>query len=63
MELVKVNGNADSIAWKRNGNAGTNPATHFIGTTDNRALNFRVNNIKSGLIDNVSYNSSLIPVF
>ncbi|MBL0183490.1 MAG: tail fiber domain-containing protein [Chitinophagaceae bacterium] len=57
--VAAVNGNADSIAWKRNGNAGTNPATHFIGTTDNRALNFRVNNIKSGLIDNVSYNSSL----
>jgi hypothetical protein len=54
-----INGNADSLAWKRNGNAGTTAATHFIGTTDNRVLNFRVNNIKSGLIDNVTYNSAL----
>jgi hypothetical protein len=31
-------------AWKITGNAGTTPGTHFIGTTDNQALDFRVNN-------------------
>lgn len=56
--MASINGNADTLAWKRNGNAGTNTATHFIGTTDNQVLNFKVNNTKSGLIDNVNYNSS-----
>lgn len=36
--------------WFTQGNAGTNPTLNFIGTTDNVALNFRVNNIRSGLI-------------
>jgi trimeric autotransporter adhesin len=56
--VAAINGNADTLSWKRNGNAATNVATHFIGTTDNRVLNFRVNNIRSGLIDNVSYNTA-----
>jgi len=30
--------------WALMGNAGTNPATDFLGTTDNVPLNFRVNN-------------------
>lgn len=30
-------------AWNLNGNAGTDPATQFVGTTDNSALSFRVN--------------------
>ncbi|MDQ7039787.1 MAG: hypothetical protein Q9M35_02505 [Rhodothermus sp.] len=30
--------------WSLTGNAGTNPATHFLGTTDNQALEVRVNN-------------------
>jgi|GEM_PF-1165676 len=36
--------------WGILGNSGTDPTSHFIGTTDNKALNFRVNNIKSGRI-------------
>lgn len=31
-------------AWKTIGNAGTNPATNFIGTIDNQRLVFRANN-------------------
>jgi len=31
-------------AWKFTGNAGTDPATHFLGTTDNQPLMFRINN-------------------
>lgn len=31
-------------SWKLTGNAGTNPATNFIGTTDNQRLVFRTNN-------------------
>jgi hypothetical protein len=56
--VASINGNADSLAWKRNGNGGTNPAANFIGTTDDRVLNFKVNNTKSGIIDNVSYNTA-----
>jgi hypothetical protein len=38
--------------WGTTGNAGTNPANNFVGTTDNSDLTFRVNNQKSGLIQN-----------
>jgi hypothetical protein len=31
--------------WSFTGNAGTNPTTNFIGTTDNQNLQFRTNNI------------------
>jgi hypothetical protein len=38
--------------WGLTGNAGTDGgATNFIGTTDNKALSFRANNQKSGIID------------
>lgn len=30
---------------------GTTPGTHFLGTTDNKALEFRVNNLRSLLIE------------
>jgi len=30
--------------WQLTGNAGTNPVTNFVGTTDNKPLVFRVNN-------------------
>lgn len=37
--------------WTIIGNAGTNPSTNFIGTTDNKDLVFKVNGAKSGTID------------
>jgi hypothetical protein len=40
--------------WSTTGNSGTNASTNFLGTTDAEPLMFRVNNLKSGLID---YNS------
>jgi Repeat of unknown function (DUF5907) len=40
----------DTAGWALTGNAGTNAATNFIGTTDNVNLVFRRNNIKSGFI-------------
>jgi hypothetical protein len=36
--------------WSTSGNAGTDETTDFIGTTDNVALNFRVNDTKAGRI-------------
>lgn len=47
-------GKSDKAAnWSVNGNAGTNPSQHFIGTTDDMQLLFRVNNQLSGRIDSV----------
>lgn len=37
--------------WSLTGNAGTNHATNFIGTTDAQSLVFKVNNQQAGLID------------
>jgi trimeric autotransporter adhesin len=42
-----VNGN---IGWLLSGNSGTNPASNFIGTTDDQPLLFRVNNIRHGYL-------------
>lgn len=44
-------------AWKITGNAGTVDNTHFLGTTDDVSLNFRVNNIPAGRIDAQLLNS------
>jgi trimeric autotransporter adhesin len=42
---------AGNNTWKINGNTGTDTATHFIGTNDASPLLFKVNNIKSGILD------------
>src|SRR5207245_6678338 len=47
-----------SNAWSLTGNAGTNPGTNFLGTTDNIAQEFRVNNqrafrLEPGAIPNI----------
>jgi hypothetical protein len=38
--------NANAQSWNLTGNAGTNPASNFIGTTDNQPLVFKTNNIE-----------------
>ena len=44
--------------WSLTGNAATEPATNFIGTTDNQPLVFKVNNQKAGYLGNFStYNT------
>jgi trimeric autotransporter adhesin len=43
---------ASSNSWNITGNAGTVSGTHFLGTTDNVPLSFRVNNINAGKINN-----------
>src|SRR5688572_22015757 len=48
-----------SSGWSLNGNTGTNPANHFIGTRDNQPLKFRVNNFPAGGIDHNNFNVSL----
>ena len=39
-----------STSWRLNGNAGTNPAVNFIGTTDNQPLLFKANNLIAVLL-------------
>ena len=46
-----------SAGWGLTGNSGTTDGTNFIGTTDNVALNFRVNNQSAGRIDKNLNNS------
>ncbi len=38
------NAGAANPAWELSGNTGTNPTSHFLGTTDNQPLVVRVNN-------------------
>ena len=43
--------NTNGRDWSLLGNAGTNSATNFIGTTDNVSLSFKTNNTERMLID------------
>lgn len=43
---------APPLAWSLTGNAGTNQATQFLGTTDLQALIFRTNNLERMRISN-----------
>jgi hypothetical protein len=36
--------------WSLSGNAGTTPGTNFLGTTDNKDLIFKTNNVQTGFI-------------
>lgn len=38
--------------WSLTGDAGTAPATNFIGTTDAQSLLIKVNNVQAGFLDN-----------
>ena len=48
--------NVDTLAWKTNGNIGTNTTNHFIGTRDNVPLSFRQNNKWLGRLNSTSKN-------
>lgn len=41
------------LFWSKLGDAGTTPGTHFVGTTDNKGLMFKTNNIQSGYLDSI----------
>lgn len=47
-----------SIGWGLTGNAGTNATANFIGTTDDKDIVFKRNNIKAGLINAASNNTA-----
>ena len=48
----------DAQEWHLTGNTGTTPGTNFLGTTDAKALMFKVKNQRSGYIDSVTANTS-----
>src|SRR5665213_3351573 len=54
--LVAANG-TNAQSWSSTGNSGTVDGTNFIGTTDNVPFNIRVNNLQSGRIDPVKFNT------
>jgi hypothetical protein len=41
--MVALNCTLSAAAWNKTGNAGTNPSTHFLGTTDNTDLVIKSN--------------------
>lgn len=43
-------GFGNGSGWSLTGNTGTTPGTNFIGTTDNKPLVFKTNNIQSGYL-------------
>src|SRR4030095_15528815 len=48
---------SSSTGWSLTGNSGTNPATDFLGTSDNQPLRFRVNNLWAGELSLENKNS------
>lgn len=45
---------AHAQSWLIDGNAGTNPALHYVGTKDDQPLVFRINSKLSGKIDSIA---------
>jgi hypothetical protein len=50
--------NSGGSSWGLNGNSGVS-FSNFIGTTNSSALNFKVNNVTSGIIDGSGNNTAL----
>ena len=55
-DVILTDAGTASGSWSLFGNTGTNPNTNFIGTTDANSLQFKVNNILAGSIQNISKN-------
>jgi trimeric autotransporter adhesin len=53
-KMLEIAGNS----WGLNGNSGVS-ASNFIGTTNSGVLNFKVNNVASGIIDGSGNNTAL----
>ncbi len=47
-------GGSSDDKWDLAGNAGTDPATNFVGTTDGKALHFKTNNFSRLIIPNAN---------
>lgn len=63
-DTVFINAGGGSVAgWSLTGNAGTTPGTHFLGTTDNRALELHVNSQRALRLEPTSGTPNLIGGF
>jgi endosialidase-like protein len=63
--LTTISLKSYSQYWKLKGNAGTKPATNFVGTTDSKPLLFRTNNVEAMRISaggNVGIGVTVAPV-
>ncbi|MFA6542985.1 MAG: tail fiber domain-containing protein [Limisphaerales bacterium] len=49
--------NLGTSLWKAGGNSGTTAGTHFLGTTDNVALELKVNNLRAFRLEPTSSNA------
>jgi hypothetical protein len=62
IRTVNQNGTVDceaddnTVGWGLQGNAGTNPATQFLGTTDSQAFELRVNNQRGFRVEPGDFN-------
>ena len=50
----------DAPGWNLTGNGGTNPATNFIGTTDNQPFELRANSLRALRIEPTSLGPSVV---
>lgn len=57
---TNANSVADAFNWGLTGNAGTNPATNFLGTTDAQPLVIKVNGTRAGYFDATSYDNLFV---
>ena len=55
-----VTSTGGSSGWSLTGNAVTTPGTNFIGTTDNKALEVKVNNTRALRIEPTGYSPNII---
>ena len=51
---------ASTSGWNLTGNSGTTPGTHFIGTTDNNALELKVDNARALRLEPIEISPNLI---
>ncbi|MCB9217539.1 MAG: hypothetical protein H6616_16835 [Ignavibacteria bacterium] len=62
LDWAAASGGGGGNAWLLTGNAGTNPVTNFLGTTDNQNMSIRANNIEHILLsaaNNATYVSNV----
>ena len=52
--------NHDTSYWKLNGNTGTTPGTNYFGTSDNQAMEMRVNNVRALRLEPTSYGANIV---
>ena len=50
-------GSFETTFWRADGNTGTTPGTHFVGTRDNRPLELKANNVRALRLEPTTNNS------